>query len=134
MIADVPVTCQSGLCLVRCVINISRCLNVTRKADWTFLNNLATFGGFLFSYFHRFTIGIPAQVIILGPFASQGAVTSIYGAKLEGQPPVIILTTNIKQISEQSSRHFNLALYSTASASHEDLKDKYFDIPANLHH
>ena len=42
------------------VINISRCLNVTRKADWTFLNNLATFVGFLFSYFHRFTIGSPS--------------------------------------------------------------------------
>ena len=44
------------------IINFRRCLNVTRKADWTFLNNLATFGGFLFSYFHRFTIGIGAGV------------------------------------------------------------------------
>ena len=44
------------------IINFRRCLNVTRKADWTFLNNLATFGGFLFSYFHRFTIGIGSGV------------------------------------------------------------------------
>ena len=42
------------------IINFRRCLNVTRKADWTFLNNLATFVGFLFSYFHRFTIGSPS--------------------------------------------------------------------------
>ena len=74
------------------IINFRRCLNVTRKADWTFLNNLATFGGFLFSYFHRFTIGIgagvggclapgapPRHVIIMGPFASQVAVTSLRG-------------------------------------------------------
>ena len=78
------IICVSELYLKQYVINISRCLNVTRKADWTFLNNLATFGGFLFSYFHRFTIGIPAQVIILGPFTSQVAVTSIYGGQTVG--------------------------------------------------
>ena len=55
-----------------------------RKADWTFLNNLATFVGFLFSYFHRFTIGILTQVIILGPFTSQVAVTSLHGLQLNG--------------------------------------------------
>ena len=75
------VICVSGLRREQYVINISRCLNVTRKADWTFLYNLATFGGFLFSYFPRFTIGSLVQVIILGPFTSQVAVTSKYGAK-----------------------------------------------------
>ena len=60
------------------IINFRRCLNVTRKADWTFLNNLATFGGFLFSYFHRFTIGIQTRVIIAGSFTSQVAVTSLH--------------------------------------------------------
>ena len=74
---------MSELYLKQYVINISRCLNVTRKADWTFLNNLATFGGFLFSYFPRFTIGSLVQVIILGPFTSQVAVTSKYGAKTQ---------------------------------------------------
>ena len=59
-------------------INFLRCLKLARKADWTFLNNLATFGGFLFSYFHRFTIGIQTRVIIAGSFTSQVAVTSLH--------------------------------------------------------
>ena len=37
------------------------CLNVGRRADWTFLINLATPGGFLFSYFVGFTIGSVSQ-------------------------------------------------------------------------
>ena len=113
MIADVPVTCQSGLCLDRCVINISRCLNVTRKADWTFLNNLATFGGFLFSYFHRFTIGIPAQVIILGPFTSQVAVTSIYGGQTGGAHS----TPSLLEMSERNKTFQNNKYQQTEDTS-----------------
>ena len=91
------IICPSELYLRQYVINISRCLNVTRKADWTFLNNLATFGGFLFSYFHRFTIGIPAQVIILGPFTSQVAVTSIYGGQTGGAHCTPSLLENVSK-------------------------------------
>ena len=94
---DGTTICVSELYLKQYVINISRCLNVTRKADWTFLNNLATFGGFLFSYFHRFTIGIPAQVIILGPFTSQVAVTSIYGGQTGGAHCTPSLLENVSK-------------------------------------
>ena len=72
-------------------------MNVTRKADWTFLNNLATFVGFLFSYFHRFTIGIAAQVIILGPFTSQVAVTSIHGGQTLQRPLHSVIVVNVRE-------------------------------------